>query len=516
MVSVSFSSDQLEDTVVWFYNKATPEWTEGQIHIRSHMVEEKYADWNITIMGVKPGDMAAFIAIDDFAFHPTDICETKPVDAGEMTTTTTSKPCTSDEFTCDDGSCVPLFRVCDFVFDCDDATDEEQCPSVYNFEQCSVPGDCYWDVLEGDGLEWVIGTGNEVSDANKTHGPYAGTDNNTYNHFLYVNPLPNSNKGYTGIASPLYQNSASECYFTFFVYLNDWDPPNHPKLLPMISHNDIGQLSQLDEIDLSFVSPGVWTKVEIGIGRHRDHFKLLFNIDNVAEENIFKAGVAVDTVNLFGCAPPPPQDECQLSVQFQCEVTHGCIPKTKICDLQDDCGDNSDEVEGCLKYHPQDFEDPENPLGFFTQDQGDDFRWGSFNGSTGYRGTGPAFDHTFFQPKGHYLMIPSLLGLPGDFAWLWTPVIGPAGRTCVMRFFSHMHGRGVGNLTVYIRTTSDGSMDAIHHVNGIEIMDVNRWKRNEVELVSEMEFQVIIEATVGSPGDSDIAIDDVTFTPECK
>ena len=509
----------MNDSVVWEYNKATPGWTEGQIHIRSFLDEheEKYLDWNITIMAIKPGNLEAFIAVDDFAFHPTDICETKPQDAGSISTTTPMIPCTSDEFTCNDGSCVPLFKICNFIFDCDDASDEEQCPNMYNFEDCSVPSDCYWEVLEGSGLEWVIGTGDKVSEANRTHGPYAGPDNNTYNHFLYVDPLPNSNEGYTGIASPLYQDSASECYFTFFVYLNDWEPPNHPKLFPMISHDEIGMLSKLDEIDLSYVSAGVWTKVEIGIGRHRDHFKLLFNVLNTHEDkNIFKAGVAVDTVNLFGCAPPPPQEECQLEVQFHCEVTQGCIPKTKLCDLQDDCGDNSDEVQECEKYHRQDFEDPDKPLGFFTQDNGDDFRWQSFNGSSGYRGTGPPFDHTRFDPKGHYLMIPSLLGLPGDFAWLWSPVIGPAGRSCVMRFFSHMHGHGLGNLTVFLRTTEDGAMDAIHHVNGIEMMDINKWKRNEVELVSEMDFQIIFEATIGSAGDSDIAIDDVTFTPECK
>ena len=79
-----------------------------------------------------------------------------------------------------------------------------------------------------------------------------------------------------------------------------------------------------------------------------------------------------------------------------------------------------------------------------------------------------------------------------------------------------MHGRGVGNLTVYIRNKADGAMTALLTINGIDVMDVNKWKRNVVELVSPMDFYVIIEATVGVPGDSDIAIDDITFTPECK
>ena len=129
--------------------------------------------------------------------------------------------------------------------------------------------------------------------------------------------------------------------------------------------------------------------------------------------------------------------------------------------------------------------------------------------------TGPPFDHTTFRPTGHYLFIRSILGLPGDGAWLWSGVLGPANRTCQMRFFSHMHGRGVGNLTVYIRNKADGTMTDVLNIYGTDVMDVNKWKRNVVELPSEMDFYVIIEATVGVAGHSDIAVDDITFTPEC-
>ena len=511
---MSYDDDSLDDLTPWVYNKATPGWTEGQLHVRSMMVDEKYSNYGLTIMAVKPGDMQAFIAVDDFVLHPGEYCETKPHDAVNEATTT-SAPCTNGQFTCGDGSCVPSFKVCDFVYDCDDSTDENTCPSYEDFEVCSTPQDCYWDVLDAEGLEWVIGTGSEIKTRNSTNGPYGDINNDEYNHFLWVNPGPESKQGFTQIAGPKYQNSASECYFTFFAYLNDWVPPNHPKLIPLISHTELGTLSPLDEINLSFLTPGVWEKVEIGIGRHRDEFTLLFSIQN-DEDKAMRAGVAVDTINFFGCAPPPPQDECQLSSQFHCEVTRGCVPVTKLCDMQDDCGDNSDEVQQCETFKRFDFEDPASPFGFFTQtDEGDAFQWGNFNGTSGYRGTGPAFDHTHFNPHGHYLMIPSELGLPGDFARLTTPMMGKSNRDCVLRFFSHMHGHGLGNLTVYMKT-SDGAMDNLHQVNGMEQMDVNKWKRNEVGLLSDIEYQVVIEATVGSPGDSDIAIDDVSFTPECR
>ena len=66
-----------------------------------------------------------------------------------------------------------------------------------------------------------------------------------------------------------------------------------------MSLNDMGKLIKLDEIDLSFVENGMWTKVEIGIGRHRDQFKLLFNIENNNNDNrTMRAGVAIDDVSL--------------------------------------------------------------------------------------------------------------------------------------------------------------------------------------------------------------------------
>ena len=99
----------------------------------------------------------------------------------------------------------------------------------------------------------------------------------------------------------------------------------------MLSHIELGLLSTLDDINLSFVSDGVWTKVEIGLGRHRDQFTVILLLNN--DGNPFNAGVAVDEVNFFDCAAPPAQDKCEQT-QFQCEHTRGCILSSLRCDLQ--------------------------------------------------------------------------------------------------------------------------------------------------------------------------------------
>ena len=83
---------------MWSYGKATAAWTEGQVHIRSVMVDEKYVDWRINVLATKPGDMTAFIAVDDFAFHISDTCEILPVPQEGTTTgpATTEMPGTTE------------------------------------------------------------------------------------------------------------------------------------------------------------------------------------------------------------------------------------------------------------------------------------------------------------------------------------------------------------------------------------------------------------------------------------
>ena len=42
------------------------------------------------------------------------------------------------------------------------------------------------------------------------------------------------------------------------------------------------------------------------------------------------------------CGQKPPEQECANGF-FHCTVSKACVPNDQLCDLQDDCGDSSDE-----------------------------------------------------------------------------------------------------------------------------------------------------------------------------
>ena len=75
---------------------------------------------------------------------------------------------------------------------------------------------------------------------------------------------------------------------------------------------------------------------------------------------------------------------CTPEQEFKCSNGE-CIPINHKCDGKNDCGDNSDEVQGCERYRWDDYEDKDSPFGHFSQSEEDDFVWMSGNGSTGYR-----------------------------------------------------------------------------------------------------------------------------------
>ena len=111
-------------------------------------------------------------------------------------------------------------------------------------------------------------------------------------------------------------------------------------------------------------------------------------------------------------------------------------------------------------------------------------------------------------------------GSSHNIAWLTTPTLQPVQDNCSVRFFYHMHGAGVGNLTLYSQKLGGDVLDMVELWKrsgaGSGGEDLNMWLRAKVDITTDTEARMIWEASVGQTNMGNIAIDDVSFTPACR
>lgn len=252
-----------------------------------------------------------------------------------------------------------------------------------------------------------------------------------------------------------------------------------------------------------------WNLARVPIGKISQPFQLEFRGVRYFGANDFD--LAIDEVRLINCDFPPPRASCPAKY-FTC-ARKSCVPLSQVCDLVDDCGDNSDEVN-CGTYTQCDFEN-----GFCDwrhDNESAQLKWELNKGETGLFSTGPTRDHTTGTSTGQYALVRANDQKPATKARLVSPVlkISPSSSTnsCEMRLFYHMYGKDTGTLTVYARSGIGGTSVKLAQKVG-EIG--NFWERIDLTINMTGPFQVVVEATVGTGPFGDMGIDDISFTPDC-
>ena len=429
-------------------------WRRKEILVeKSRQTEEFVITISANVMIQNQGD----IAVDDIVFSPQCIMKSSGTSPQTTMTTSSSSSCdVGSQFTCGDGSCIPLPDVCNFHIDCpNDDLDEKYCPDLYTFENCNSegaggPDNCGWSNSIPDTLDWQVMSLEELVQESLPHHPETDFENKASGHMLYMRNVMGGSVA--GVASPVYESSYTECLLTFYLYMSG---SSDFFLYPTLTHSFMGMTTELDMIQVNNISfpDAEWVHVLIGIGQHKDKFTVGFDLVYSGED--WQSSVAVDQVEFLECGSPRGSETCEAH-EYHCEVTKACIDQTMLCDYADNCGDGSDEdfaYQDCDKYLRINFEDPLNPWGFFNETQSEQgFSWTRGNGTV-KAGTGPPFDHTLFSPIGHYLYISSEDQEVGEVAWLTTPIIEQMTESdnCSVRFFYHMHGSGVGKLTLYLQ-----------------------------------------------------------------
>ncbi|MBN3307353.1 MLRP2 protein, partial [Amia calva] len=135
------------------------------------------------------------------------------------------------------------------------------------------------------------------------------------------------------------------------------------------------------------------------------------------------------------------------------------------------------------------------------------FVWQRGRNGTATSNTGPSLDHTTDTPLGWYMAVDADNGDRNSYAALQSPAMKQASAECLLEFYYHMHGIGIGELSVILR---EGSRDTLLWSMSGDRGD--KWNRAVVGLGRTARvFLILFEAKRTFSTFGDIAIDDIAF-----
>ncbi|VTJ85146.1 Hypothetical predicted protein, partial [Marmota monax] len=198
---------------------------------------------------------------------------------------------------------------------------------------------CGWfEAIAGDHFDWVWSSQSHLSaDFKQQAPPQDHTRNTTQGHFMFILKNRNSLSQVAKLRSPTFGQTGSGCTLSFWFY-------------------NYGLSVGAAELQLHTENPGdstvlwrvlynqgnQWSEANIQLGRLTQPFYL--TLDKVSL-GIYDGVSAIDDIRFENCTLPLPSESCEEPDHFQCPHTKACIERLRLCDLVDDCGDYSDEVD---------------------------------------------------------------------------------------------------------------------------------------------------------------------------
>ncbi|XP_046835258.1 ALK tyrosine kinase receptor isoform X2 [Vespa crabro] len=266
-----------------------------------------------------------------------------------------------------------------------------------------------------------------------------------------------------------------------------------------------------------------WEITSFNIGAIAQHFRLYLEIFLPYKNS----SVAVDNIQLVDCFPESPPDVTVCTDDmFRCN-NGSCLNRTRICDLTKDCADAEDEGLDCDKMPPNSRCNFEDGWCGWTNLPGSSLNWTLHCGPTPTERTGPSYDHTYRNITGTYAYVNTAKGIKyGSRGTLESPLFNPTPpyssdpnsfyhQSCQIRFFYHRYGVQSGSLGLYL-------VQVKPHQNNSKLLwwsygdKSDDWYSQTVPL-PEIRYRYFLqfEASRGYASKGDIAIDDISLSPEC-
>ncbi|XP_077644006.1 apical endosomal glycoprotein [Lonchura striata] len=355
-------------------------------------------------------------------------------------------------------------QLCNFVCDCSDCSDENQCGYLRGSAVLGIPftcdfedSDCGWQDVGTSMYGWVRGRASLATWGMWPHSDHTiGTD---LGWFLVTMSPPAKTTATAWLRSPEMREAAATCEIRTWYHLSGscesiqgLNQTERPVLRLAVAHKDeVVELWQSPERS----SEG-WHQLVAYPGRIMEHFQLIFSL---TQPPTCGAEVALDDIMFRNCGLPENFTHCSFDYD--------------LCDWEAEAGP---------------------PV------------WGrntSLNLGISY--SIPTRDHSNNSRAGFFLHVSS--DPTGGTAQLSSPTF-QATSSCSLVLYCHLHGSATSNLSISYLTNST------KHLMRERTGDLgNFWVRERVDFNVTDAFKVLIEGVAGSGGT--VAIDDLILSQGC-
>lgn len=389
--------------------------------------------------------------------------------------------------------------------------------------ECNFESECKWTWQSEKGF-----VRKQASSVQNDLGPKVDANDNKKGYFLLLRVQPTTKEVH--VMSPVFEPTEETCSFRLSIY-QEFMEKGMVRIV-LLLHNTNKTQVIVDQI--SGDQPRAWIHHDKTIGKVSQNFQIMMEV--VPALNYEKGSlIAFDNIRLNKCYPEPDRiGPCVHVGEYNCNTTGTCTSKDSVCDIVQDCPSWDDEQQNCDKvpYGARCTFDTDW-CGWDNEDN-KTLKWMRHNGTTSDSGNPNStnqfeMDHTYNNSIGRFMHVNAKQTKNSEFAAIATlksvtfnppPSVhgnlsSPYYNSCQIRFYFHQTSNvksGIGLQITEIQPKDNVTRTLWWSYQTFQ----EQWVRHVVTLSNiTYRYYLHFDLRKGIRYNDDIAIDDVTLSPEC-